>query len=369
MSKDLLLISGIYPPESGGPAIFAQKFSQWSRNHGCNVNVITYSNKEHVDQTAPGLNIHRIARTKVILWRYFIFARRIADFVDKSSCVLSIGAFIETYISSLFLGFDYVAKVPGDIVWERARNTGITNLTIEEFQKAKLPIRYRFFRLVFSRSLKRAKFVIVPSQGLLELCLLWGIERTRIHLIYNSIAIPSNLGNSKNSVTYDLLTVCRLTSWKGVDELIEYAAARKLSLVVAGDGPERANLEELAKLLEAKVTFLGEIPVDLVNELFAQSKVFVLNSYYEGLPHALVEARGSGLLSIARAGTGSGEVIHDDFDGLLIRPDRNLYETLDLVFSGHIDVVAYQSRAIVDTKNRFDQQVNFVSIKQLLERV
>jgi glycosyltransferase involved in cell wall biosynthesis len=368
MPKDLLLISGIYPPESGGPAIFAEKFSRWSSLQDWRVNVLTYSDIEHIEVPSLGLQIHRVARRKSIFWRYIAFARIIGRFVDKSDCVLSIGAFVETYISSIFLRFNYVAKVPGDIVWERARNAGRTNLTIEDFQKVPLAFKYRLFRIVFSRSLRRAKNVIVPSEGLYKLCLSWGVKSDRLHLIYNSITVPQEDELKPKSGSYDLLTVCRLTPWKGVDELIEYVANRRLRLVIAGDGPERCKLEDLASHLGADVTFLGDVAHNSIFQLFSQSKVFVLNSYYEGLPHALIEARGHKILSVARAGTGSEEVIHDDFDGLLVRQDRSLSVTLDLAFSREIDENNFVDRAFLDTKNRFSRELSFRSIIDVLEK-
>jgi hypothetical protein len=70
---------------------------------------------------------------------------------------------------------------------------------------------------------------------------------------------------------------------------------------------------------------------------------------------------------VGRAGTGSEEVIRDGIDGLLIRPDRNLTETLDLVFNGKIDAPSYISNASSDTRERFDQDVNFKLIVNVLE--
>lgn len=368
MLKDFLLISGIYPPEIGGPAIFAERFSQWTLGSGGRVKVVTYSAKSHLEIISQGLTLHRVARKKIIAWRYLIFVRQISRSVNKKTQVLTVGAFIETYLSSLILGFSYVAKVPGDIVWERARNSGKTNLTIDEFQNVKLVFKYKLFRFVYSQSLRRAKFVIVPSEGLYRLCLLWGVKREKLHLIYNSVSIPEVSNFNLETKKYHILTVCRLTAWKGVDELIEYVSKKNQSLVVAGDGPERSHLESLASKLNANVLFLGDIPHDSVSALFHDSRVFVLNSYYEGLPHALIEARAHNILTVARAGTGSQEVIHDDVDGLLVRQDRNLENTLDLVFSGDIDADAFVRRAYEDTENRFKQESNFELVNRILEK-
>ncbi len=151
-----------------------------------------------------------------------------------------------------------------------------------------------------------------------------------------------------------------------MDELIGYAAKRKLRLLIVGNGPEKAQLENLAQSLNGDVIFEGEVPHHQVAELLSKSDLFVLNSYYEGLPHALVEARGAGVLSIGRAGTGSAEVINDNQDGFLIRPDRPLEETLDLALEVLPKASLLIARAKDDTFQRFSKQANFRAIFILL---
>jgi glycosyltransferase involved in cell wall biosynthesis len=93
-----------------------------------------------------------------------------------------------------------------------------------------------------------------------------------------------------------------------------------------------------------------------------RSRIFALNSYYEGLPHALVEARVAGVLTVGRAGTGSEEVINDDLDGFLIRSDRPLDETLDTAFAILPDSQEMITRAKSDSSHRFNKATNFASI-------
>jgi glycosyltransferase involved in cell wall biosynthesis len=256
--------------------------------------------------------------------------------------------------------------VPGDIVWEHARNNNVTNLGIAEFQLEKLNFKYRVFRKLYSSSMKKARMVIVPSRGLYNLCIQWGVPREKLHLIYNSVELSESFGVPTGEYEFDLVTICRLAPWKGVDELIHYSAKRNLRLVVAGDGPERARLEYLNKTLDANVTFLGEISNQSVSQLLTKSRIFVLNSYYEGLPHALVEARVAGLVSVGRAGTGSEEVINDDIDGYLIRPDRTLDETLDLAISSMIKSKDFIQRARDDANSRFNKEINFNEIAKIV---
>ncbi len=43
MKSSVLLISGIYPPDMGGPATFTQDFSRWLAHKDVNILVVTYT--------------------------------------------------------------------------------------------------------------------------------------------------------------------------------------------------------------------------------------------------------------------------------------------------------------------------------------
>lgn len=363
MHIDLLVISGIFPPETGGPAKFTAEFASWCDLKGNKVSVITYRHYSNLPNLSDlGYNFVSVLKSKFLINTYIRMINTIRRSVAKDVPILAVGAFLETYIASILFRFNYVVKVPGDIVWERARNNLVTNLDIASFQSFKLPLKYKVYRYFYSRSLVRASLVIVPSKGLKDLCMGWGVQEEKISLIYNSVNIEKYLTSTNSQKDYDVLTVCRLVPWKGVDDVIKYCSDRGLKLAIAGDGPERTLLESLAEALQAKVSFLGNIPEEEMLNVMSTSKVFVLNSSYEGLPHALIEARAAGLVSVARDQTGSAEVIHDDVDGFLVRKDRNLAETMDLALSSITGDNEISSKASLDVKNRFDRDQNFQRI-------
>ena len=367
MPESFLLTTGIFPPDSGGPSKFAMEFGVWASQKNIEVTIQTYSDTQNSLANVEKIKVFRILRSRSLLLRYALMIKGIGSHVSTSTSVLAVGAFLETYISSIIYKFSYVVKVPGDIVWERARNNNVTKLDIAEFQLKKLNFKYSVFRKLFSNSLKKARIVIVPSRGLYNLCVQWGVPREKLRLIYNSVELSESSGVPTGEYEYDLVTVCRLAPWKGVDELIKYSAKRNLRLVVAGDGPDRAKLEDLAKALDANVTFLGDISSQSVNQLLSESRVFVLNSYYEGLPHALIEARVAGLVSVGRASTGSEEVINDDIDGYLIRQDRPLDETLDLAIASTTKSKDFIQRAKDDASSRFNMVTNFNEISKIIQ--
>lgn len=368
MPKKLLIITGIYPPDSGGPAKFAEEFGDWLISENIDVRVITYSESFAEQISKFRISISKVSRFSPLPRRILNFVRRIGAVQKGAQGVLVTGAFIEAYLASIIYRFPYIAKVPGDIVWERARNNKVTDLDIESFQHQQLNFKYKLFRTLYTKSLKGAELVVVPSMGLYKLCLMWGISESKLKLIYNSVEFKARTLGEESQRVYNIVTVCRLVPWKGVDELITYAAKRKKKMLVVGDGPEKSHLEALANSLKADVTFEGEVSHQRVLELLSVSELFVLNSRYEGLPHALVEARVAGILSVGRAGTGSAEVINDDEDGFLVRSDRPLEETLDLAIQMQPSSDSMIALAKLDSLKRFSKAVNFPLILNLFLR-
>jgi sugar transferase (PEP-CTERM/EpsH1 system associated) len=91
-------------------------------------------------------------------------------------------------------------------------------------------------------------------------------------------------------------------------------------LVLVGDGPERASLEQtIAELgIGARVSLLGHR--DDVAELLGGLDIFVLPSISEGMSNTLLEALAAGVAVIASDVGGNREIIEADRSGLLFPP-------------------------------------------------
>jgi sugar transferase (PEP-CTERM/EpsH1 system associated) len=95
----------------------------------------------------------------------------------------------------------------------------------------------------------------------------------------------------------------------------------KVRLVIAGNGPERARLENSFKAvsLDPRPLLIGQRPD--ADRLYRMFDVFVLNSIAEGMSNALLEAMASGLPVICTAVGGNIELVEHNFSGLLIPPN------------------------------------------------
>ena len=123
---------------------------------------------------------------------------------------------------------------------------------------------------------------------------------------------------------FEFISAGRLTAIKGFPLLFEAMAelrrqGRDFRLTLAGDGPDRAMLEQQAKRLGIanRVVFAGWKDQDELRNLYRQSDVFVMSSFAEGVPVVLMEAMVTGVPCVAPRINGIPELIRDGVDGLL----------------------------------------------------
>jgi glycosyltransferase involved in cell wall biosynthesis len=126
--------------------------------------------------------------------------------------------------------------------------------------------------------------------------------------------ISSNTTNKE----FDLISVCRLVSWKNLDKLIIANSKANTKLAIAGSGPEEAKLKALALSTSSDVTFLGQLDEQDVIKVLQKSKVFALLSDYEGLSFSLLQAMACGLPSIISNAKGNTDVITNNSEGIVV---------------------------------------------------
>ena len=124
-----------------------------------------------------------------------------------------------------------------------------------------------------------------------------------------------------------LVYLGRLADGKGLCELLHGLAAPSLRnnrprLRVAGSGPERRHLQDLVRDLglQSHVEFVGAVFGDAKRRLLADSDVFVLPSYSEGLPYALLEAMAAGTAVITTPVGAIPDTVECGVHGLYIPP-------------------------------------------------
>lgn len=146
---------------------------------------------------------------------------------------------------------------------------------------------------------KFANKVIVISE-VIQSSLEKKFNRTDTHLIYNGVNMPKVATQTDYIESLQLqpkqyiIAVGRFVEEKGMHDLIDAYTKwhTDIKLVLVGDAdhetPYSKNLK--TKALENQVVLTGFIKGEKLNQIFSHALLFVMPSYHEGLPIALLEA-------------------------------------------------------------------------------
>ena len=113
------------------------------------------------------------------------------------------------------------------------------------------------------------------------------------------------------------LILSRLSIEKGISDIVGSWDAGLGELRIAGDGPERPRIEQLAN--GRNVRLVGSVPPSDIPALLAGARALLLpSSWFEGLPRVVVEAYAAGVPVIASQIGGLAEVVVDGESGLTV---------------------------------------------------
>ncbi len=177
------------------------------------------------------------------------------------------------------------------------------------------------------KTYRQAAAVVVLTHAVAEVLRPLVAERP-IHVIPNGIARPPGEFRSAAAGKDRLIVAMgRLSVEKGFDRLIDAFAPVATQhpdwrLEIAGEGPERARLQQRIeqRKVGSSVRLIGW--VDDPVALLTRAQIFVLPSRYEGFPVSLLEAMAQGLAVVSfDCDSGPREMIRHQQDGLLVEQD------------------------------------------------
>jgi glycosyltransferase involved in cell wall biosynthesis len=322
------IITGIFPPDIGGPATYVPHIAAALAERGHSITVLTLSDCLEHDDSQYGFRVRRLPRRLSKPCRWLRTVREILRLGQDADVLFVNGLAIEAVLANLWLGKPIVQKVVGDLAWERTTNRGWVRDGFEEFQKQRYGLKVESLKALRAWWTRRATRVIVPSRYLADWVMQWGVPEEKMAVIYNAVEPLKEVQPAAVPLRTPLkaVTVGRLVPWKCVDRVIEaLVACPTVGLVIVGDGSERKSLEGLANRLNVadRVYFAGQASLAETTRLMAACDFFVLNSTYEGLPHVVLEAMSLGLPVVATAVGGTPEVVYDGHNGHLIAPADN----------------------------------------------
>ncbi len=320
----VLIVSGIWPPDVGGPASHAPDVAQFLHDRGHEVEVVTTADAPPAEEAYRVMAVPRRHRVGV---RHYRGAALVHHRARKADVVYTTGMFGRSAFGATLARKPYVVKLTADPAFERSRRRGLVGGDVEDFQRGGGgPVGF-VLRRARDAELKRAAYIFCPSAYLRRLVLAWGIPPERVSVLPNPVpSVPDLPDREELRRTFGLngatlVFAGRLTAQKSLGRALEsVAAAEGVGLVIAGDGPDREDLERRAQELGLgdRVRFLGRQPRRRIVELFRAADAAILSSSWENFPHTVVEALAVGTPVLAMEAGGVGEVVRDGENGLLV---------------------------------------------------
>ena len=317
---NILITTGIFPPDVGGPAKFVPLVSEKLSEQN-NVKIITLADNIFAKESL-GMDVKRIKRNQNKILRVLKTIKAILKYGFKSDVIFVNGLWMEVLLSNLILRKKTIRKIVGDPVWEKYYTQYKINDGFDEFQTKKYQLSIQLFKKIRNISFNTAETIIVPSEHLKSFVKNCGYKGN-IQKINNGTQISKYF--SKNYDENNFLIVSRLVRHKNIDLILKSFKNLKnehninFTLRIVGQGPELKKLQKLINDLDLKknVELLGPKFDDDLKEIYKISNYFIQISSYEGMPHSILEALNYQLIVIASKFGGNFELIGNNTYGYL----------------------------------------------------
>jgi glycosyltransferase involved in cell wall biosynthesis len=341
---NICFVTPEYFPISGGTGAYVYYLSHSLKKLGHNVHVVA-RHDQNSEKSINGIHVHYRKGKGNALIRYWRFARS----ASKKLKELNKQNNLDIIHANLPLvpAFAIPKNASKKIVCAvHSTWKGEALVTKRDNQKELNPnekamLRFNFIlRYYEKRLMKRSDALIAVSKYTVnELKELYGVQKNKIHVIYNGVDIEKfkprvnrtelrlEFGLEENKTI--ILFVGRLYHRKGLETLLHSISLvqkefNNVSFVISGKGfkKKEESLRNLTKELgiENYVKFLGYVPDDKLPRLYSASDIFVLPAIYENFPFAILEAQSTGLPVISTNVGGIPEFLVDGKNGFLINP-------------------------------------------------
>lgn len=210
------------------------------------------------------------------------------------------------------------------------------------------------FKYLINYSFSKAfKIIVLGERESLFFKKTYSNSASKIVVLPNSVKPPCIIKKKSQPSKFDysnplnILFLGRLDQNKGLIEIVKSLASLpseiNFVLNIAGDGPDKDwFLEECKINLPNQYRYCGVVSGMTKTNLYNTSHIFLLPSYYEGLPNALLEAMNYGLVPIVTPVGSIPDVISHDMNGIII-PLKNHKSISDALTKLNKDPLLFQN--------------------------
>lgn len=316
----IILATGIYPPDIGGPATYVRHLAEELTKRGEDVTVLTYGMENGKLRMENGWKLIQISKAGGPLLRWRRYTKVLKEYgsdADIIECFSSVSCGVPLRMAKLE-GPKKILRLGGDFTWERYTDLG-RRRTLKDFivahPRLRLPMStllslfdHIVFSTTFQERLYEQAYRGMPRHSVIENALPTGEGS------------PVDLNVHIKHDPFRLLYLGRFVKFKNLDRLLRAVAGiPHVTATLVGEGPEGEALSALARTLQmqGRISIVPPVHGEDVRKVFDEHDLFVIPSLTEISPNAALEARAAGLPVLLTEENGLSPALSD---GMIIRP-------------------------------------------------
>lgn len=200
------------------------------------------------------------------------------------------------------------------------------------------------------------------------------VDENKIEVIYNSVEVPEDF--KKDFGKKRILFLGRFDEKKGIFDLLdvmtEIAKIDSDAKLYIGSNERKEKVNKIIKeyKLNNNVEYLGWVDEKLKKEVLKEATIFVLPSYYEGMPMSVLEAMAYKNIVISTNVGGIPEIIENGYNGFLIEPGdkKELFNKIEkIINSDKKNEMSDNARATVN--EMFNIDINICKLLDLYDQI
>ncbi len=285
---NIILATGIYPPDIGGPATYVCALADELTKKGNEVRVVTYGDEGGVKVgKCEGVNVVYVSKSGGPILRWWRYAKALRTHAADADVIIafsSVSVGVPLALARL-QNSKKILRLGGDFFWERYTDRGGMKGLREWYASHPLSLLFMgwllqtFDHVVYStefqKKIHESVYPILPSRS----------------VILNAMPIGMQVEHKPHQ-PFSLLFMGRFVGFKNLPALVQavrtLSMQTKIKLTLVGDGPLKSSLQKLH--LEGVVEICSPVYGEDKRKCFAEHDLLVLPSLTEISPNVALEA-------------------------------------------------------------------------------